>query len=233
MVRSALARPLAGVIAAVALAACGDAPGAPAEEPDGTASPAPGDGDASGDTGDQDGGGGEPEPEEPGIPQPPWPEPGTAVQTAGAVDVLDDGAVTQLCLGGMLESYPPQCAGLTVEEFDWAQHEGEYQNADGVRWGSFELAGSYDAGTQTLTVERSATATPDGAADPPLPQPDRQVSTEELPADWPGLLGSVGSGEHYPAFVEVIYDDGTLAEWLEAEFGEGNVQLHVTLTAAG
>ena len=33
------------------------------------------------------------------------------------------------CLGPIAESYPPQCRGLPVEGWDWADHRGDFDDA--------------------------------------------------------------------------------------------------------
>lgn len=86
---------------------------------------------------------------------------------------------TELCLGGVAESYPPQCGGPELVGFDWAEHEGDFEEASGVRWGEFLVEGTYD-GTR-FTVSRvvpadEAPAPPepgdDDAFDTPCPEPD-------------------------------------------------------------
>ena len=65
--------------------------------------------------------------------------------------VIDQDAGPELCLGPVAESYPPQCQGLPVEGWDWADHRGDVDNAGGVRFGTFAVTAGFD-GT-TLTYE--------------------------------------------------------------------------------
>ncbi len=81
------------------------------------------------------------------------------VQTPHGGTVLDDGSGPELCLGIMLTSYPPQCGGPTLIGWDWSEWEGLYEEASGVRWGDFWVAGAYDRAANTFVVER---------AEPPL-----------------------------------------------------------------
>jgi hypothetical protein len=56
----------------------------------------------------------------------------------------------QLCLGGVLESYPPQCGGPDVVGLDWAEVDGE-ESANGTTWGTFAVTGTWDGASLTLT----------------------------------------------------------------------------------
>ena len=79
----------------------------------------------------------------------PTPIPGGEVRTSGLVTVLDDGQGPQLCLGAVAESYPPQCGGPAVADFEWGDVGAE--EAGGVTWGSYALTGTYDGTTFTVT----------------------------------------------------------------------------------
>ncbi|MGA9343740.1 MAG: hypothetical protein WBV37_01440 [Nocardioidaceae bacterium] len=72
--------------------------------------------------------------------------------------ILDDGTNgPQLCLGGVAESYPPQCGGPDVVGWDWDKVTG-FDHANGVRWGEFVVTGTYDATAGTFTLTRPAVA---------------------------------------------------------------------------
>ncbi|GAB3022754.1 hypothetical protein GCM10011376_28410 [Nocardioides flavus (ex Wang et al. 2016)] len=79
----------------------------------------------------------------------PTPVPEGEVRTQGLVMVLDDGDGPELCLGPVAESYPPQCGGPALVDFDWGDVGSE--QASGVRWGSYALTGTYDGTTFTVT----------------------------------------------------------------------------------
>jgi hypothetical protein len=64
--------------------------------------------------------------------------------------VLDDGGGPELCLGGVADSYPPQCGGIPLAGWDWAAVEGE-ESAAGTTWGDFRVVGTYDGETFTVT----------------------------------------------------------------------------------
>ncbi len=75
------------------------------------------------------------------------------VSTAYPATVLDDGSGPELCLGGVMESYPPQCGGPALTGWEWGDWEGHYEEASGVRWGTFWVAGYYNPGESTFAVE--------------------------------------------------------------------------------
>ncbi|HJS27747.1 MAG TPA: hypothetical protein VJ913_11550 [Actinomycetota bacterium] len=55
----------------------------------------------------------------------------------------------ELCLGGIADSLPPQCGGLRIADWDWADVDGE-GSLRGTTWGEFHVVGTYDG--ETLTV---------------------------------------------------------------------------------
>lgn len=72
--------------------------------------------------------------------------------TAGhAVTVLDDGDGAELCLGVVMESLPPQCGGPPLVGWDWVDHDGDYEEMSGVRWGEFAMTGTFDGRDFTPT----------------------------------------------------------------------------------
>ena len=79
----------------------------------------------------------------------PQPVPDGEVSTSGLVTVIDAGDGPELCLGPVAESYPPQCGGPALADFDWGDVGSE--EASGVRWGSYALTGTFDGSTFTVT----------------------------------------------------------------------------------
>jgi hypothetical protein len=82
----------------------------------------------------------------------------------------------QLCLGGVAESYPPQCGGPDVVGLDWAEVDGE-ESANGTTWGDFRLVGTWDGDTFTLTDPPTA---------PQPVEPDHSTDPFASPCDPPG-----------------------------------------------
>lgn len=83
----------------------------------------------------------------------------------------------QLCLGGMNDSYPPQCGGPDVIGWDWRAVEGE-ESAHGTTWGSYTVLGTWDGKAFTLTEPprppdpTSPSAADEGRFATPCPTPD-------------------------------------------------------------
>ena len=87
--------------------------------------------------------------------------------------VLDTGE-PGFCLGPVAESYPPQCTGLAMTGWDWSEHRGDFDDAGGVRFGSFAVTGTFDG--ETLAYE---SAVPGSLYDPmPWPQPTSSAAEE-------------------------------------------------------
>ena len=55
-----------------------------------------------------------------------------------------------LCLGGVAQSYPPQCGEVPITNWDWDAVEGE-EKASGASWGRYHVVGTYDGETFTVT----------------------------------------------------------------------------------
>jgi hypothetical protein len=141
------------------------------------------------------------------------------------------------CLGPVAESYPPQCTGLAMEGWDWKEHKGDFDNASGVKFGSFAITGTFD-GT-TLTYQSAVS----GAVYDPMPWPEPTSSAAEAHSqaelesiaqhlqDLPGALSTM-PGDNL-VVVDVIHDDGTLQDWADATYGDGLVFVHSALAPAG
>jgi hypothetical protein len=90
----------------------------------------------------------------PGEPAVPAASPASALPADGLVrtstTVLDDGGGPVLCLAGMADSLPPLCDGPAVAAWDWDDHPGA-RAAGGARWGEFDLVGTWDGTTFTVS----------------------------------------------------------------------------------
>jgi hypothetical protein len=157
-------------------------------------------------------------------------------EVLGQGTVLDDGDGIELCLGPIMESYPPQCGGIPVIGWDWATVDGSETEGD-VTWGAYAVTGTYDGVSFTVTQPPIMLALYDPM---PLPDPTGGVagstSDEELlqiqdevsdPSD-PNLLGSYPMDGYL--FVETVWDDGHYQSLYDEQYGEGVVivttQLH-------
>jgi hypothetical protein len=87
-----------------------------------------------------------------------------------------------LCLGGILESLPPQCGDVPIASWDWPAVEGE-KTAGGTTWGSFHVMGRYDGETFTVTdVGPYEDDPPASETDPDFTSPCREPD-----GGWTGL----------------------------------------------
>jgi hypothetical protein len=75
--------------------------------------------------------------------------------TATVLQSRDHGP--ELCLTGIARSLPPACRGLPIPNWRWDQVEGE-QTASGTTWGRYQLVGTYDGAS--FTVSRADLAPP-------------------------------------------------------------------------
>jgi hypothetical protein len=57
----------------------------------------------------------------------------------------------ELCTGPVAESYPPQCGGPVISNWDWTDHKGEYDQVGQVRWGEFVVEGYYEGDEFVVT----------------------------------------------------------------------------------
>jgi len=152
------------------------------------------------------------------------------VATRGAVTVLDDGAGPELCLGPVAESFPPQCGGPPILDWDWkGQLPDTYQQAAGVIWGEYAVTGRWDG--ESLTVTRAVPAaqyqppvddpTPSTEPGDPVDRGTLERIARELGRDLPGAQSSyVADGR---AHVDALYDDGSLQQWADRTYGAGTV----------
>ncbi len=90
--------------------------------------------------------------------------------------MLDAGKGPELCLGGVADSFPPQCGGPPIDGWIWPSTG--TQHAEGVTWGAFYVVGRYDGTRFTFnkTVSKDQAATPlpfghDRDFNTPCPEP--------------------------------------------------------------
>jgi len=86
-------------------------------------------------------------------------------EVVGVGTVMDTGqGDPQLCLGAIAESYPPQCSGIPITNWDWAPVKDTSESSDATRWGSYAVTGTYDGETFTVTQKPVTSALYDPAA---------------------------------------------------------------------
>lgn len=158
------------------------------------------------------------------------PVPAGEVTTRGPVTVLDDGDGPELCLGGVLESYPPQCGGPALVGWDWADHDGDHEQARGTRWGEFVVTGAFDGDTFTVreVVPGSgydAPPSPDDDFETACPEPDGGwvVDPDRVSeTDYEAAMQAAGRLDDYAgSFVDTSRDPRT-PEQVDQDFAAGN-----------
>ncbi len=120
----------------------------------------------------------------------------TTVLGLGTVIQVGD-SPAELCLGGVAESYPPQCSGPELVDWDWASIEG-YESANDVTWGAYAVWGRWD-GTRLLVTDIALLALYD-----PLPIVDPLVDPANRGTTPDVELTSVQDTIHTDAPVEIL-----------------------------
>lgn len=169
---------------------------------------------------------------------PSTPAPPTAIPPAerpvtgqGTVIEVPDGS-PELCLGPVRESYPPQCDGIPLTGWDWAD-AGVQDEADlgtgRTRWGTYAVTGTFDGSVLAVTgsvplalYDPAAPPSPRTVAPPPFSE-DQWVGVEAAVGRLPGLLTVVRDPQRGPVHVGVVHDDGSLQHWATTAFGPGAV----------
>ena len=166
----------------------------------------------------------------------PAPPEGEVIGTGTVMDV--DGEV-ELCLGPVLASYPPQCGGIPLEDWSWEGLEGS-ESSGSVRWGAYAVTGTFDGTVLTLTQNPAMLA----LFDPPIEDPTGGVAGATAEAELDELVQDVSDRfaddpdmflGAYPdngyAWIEVVWDDGTLQQAADEEFGSDAVVIVSRLRA--
>jgi hypothetical protein len=152
----------------------------------------------------------------------------------GSGTVLDDGSGPQLCLGGVAESYPPQCSGITLAGWDWDSVDGE-ESAAGTTWGEFHVVGTYDGVTFSV-VEAGPydleTAAFGGDRDftTPCPEPEGGwVAADPSKAEDAAFTVGVEIAQALPGYVAlwVDYAEDLLPEELDKRTMQGDPVLQI------
>jgi hypothetical protein len=143
------------------------------------------------------------------------------------------GGDPELCLGGVEQSLPPQCGGLPLVGWDWAQVDGE-EEAAGTTWGEYTVTGRYDGTALTVTEQqvvgvrprpddeddRFATACPEPAGGWRLADPNR--------ADDAALQAAVALAQGEPDHAALWVDQSGPPD--EQASASGDLVLNVAFT---
>lgn len=148
---------------------------------------------------------------------------GRVIATGTVIDVAGD---VQFCLGAVAESFPPQCAGVPVDDWTWDRVDGSETSGDAT-WGTYAVQGTFD-GERYAVVEtpimlalydpirpEDPTGGVDGTADEAELARVQDDISERLGADALSLMSDRGY-----VWLEVVWDDGTIQDAADAEYGD-------------
>lgn len=144
----------------------------------------------------------------------------------GVGTVLDDAGDVALCMGAIMESYPPQCSGVALDDWIWDGVDGSETSGDAT-WGAYAVYATYDGERLTRTDPPIMLALYDTVA-PEDPTGGVEGSTAEdeltpVQDDISARLGTdaltVGTDRGY-VWLHVVWDDGTLQDAVDAEYGD-------------
>ncbi|WP_026544690.1 hypothetical protein [Arthrobacter sp. 35/47] len=168
--------------------------------------------------------------------------PSRSEELIGQGTVISDGdGMARLCLGAVMESYPPQCSGPEIIGWDWTAVD-QSETAAGVTWGTYAVQGTWDGTAFTLTQPPvplalyDPPATIDPRTDPANPGAGSEAQLEALQQELAGaepggvLMSWVENGH---LFITVEYDDGTLQSTYDARYGPDIVAVQSALRPVG
>ncbi|WP_157156354.1 MULTISPECIES: hypothetical protein [unclassified Diaminobutyricimonas] len=178
-----------------------------------------------------------------GVGSGPAPEPGPAtgevIAQATVLQVEPDAAM--LCLGAVAESYPPQCSGPEITNWDWAAVEMS-ETSQAVTWGSYAVQGTWDGEAFTVTEPPIPLALYDPMAQvDPRQDPqnagatseDRLIEIQEKlwNSDALELLTSAPANGYL--WVHVPYDDGSIQDYVDGQYGADVVIVQSAMRPVG
>lgn len=144
----------------------------------------------------------------------------------GVGTVLDVSGDVQLCLGAVMESYPPQCSGIPLDDWTWDGVDGSETSGE-TTWGAYAVYATYDGERLANTDPPIMLALYDPVApEDPTGGVEGTTSEAELTRvqdDISARLGSdaltVSTDRGY-VWLQVVWDDGTIQDAADAEFGD-------------
>ena len=159
----------------------------------------------------------------------PTPVPDGEVRTTGLVTVLDDGDGPEMCLGPVAESYPPQCSGPALADFDFGDVGAE--QASGVTWGSYALTGTFDGTTFTVSDAVPA-ALYDTMAEPQAdgldPACDDATTTDEAMTTPEDMDATLTAASALPTYASSWLSDGTISVAVTGDAEAAEAELRTT-----
>ncbi len=153
--------------------------------------------------------------------------------------VIDAAGDVEICLGIVMESYPPQCVGVPVDGWTWDQVEGSESSGE-VRWGSYAAQGTYDGERFMLTDPPILLALYDPM---PIEDPTRGVDGHTDDRDlsliqdevfaWLGTDALTAWPERGYVWMQVVWDDGTLQDAVDTAYRKGVVIVTSAIRTVG
>lgn len=153
----------------------------------------------------------------PGLPD------GRVIATGTVLDVAGD---VQLCLGAVAESYPPQCSGLPLDDWTWDGVDGGETSGE-VTWGTYAVYGTYDGDRYTNTdppimlalYDPIAPADPTGGVDGETDDAELTGVQDDVTSRLGADALTVRTDRGY-VWLQVVWDDGTIQDAADAQYGD-------------
>ena len=147
----------------------------------------------------------------------------------GVGTVLDVAGDVQLCLGAVVESSPPQCSGLPLDDWTWDGVDGA-ENSGDTTWGAYAVYATYDGERLTNTdppimlalYDTVAPEDPTGGVDGTTADAELTRVQDDLSARLGADALTVGIDRGY-VWLQVVWDDGTMQDAANADYGDGVV----------
>ena len=144
----------------------------------------------------------------------------------GVGTVLDVAGDVQLCLGAIMESYPPQCNGLPLDDWTWDGVDGSETSGE-TTWGAYAVYATYDGERLTNTdppimlalFDPVAPEDPTGGVEGKTSEADLTRIQDDISARLGPHALTVGADRGY-VWLQVVWDDGTIQDAADAEFGD-------------
>jgi hypothetical protein len=166
------------------------------------------------------------------------PAPASTGPVTAVTTVLQEGDDPPvLCMGGVAESFPPQCDGPEIIGWDWGAVEAESEQD--TTWGMYAVEGTWDGESFHLTDAADGSTEPGALPDDPRLDPDNagtvgtdmsETETQELQNkvfdELDGLSGWVENGY---VWVTVVYDDGSIQRYADDKYGADTVVVQSAL----
>jgi hypothetical protein len=141
--------------------------------------------------------------------------------------VLDQSGDVRLCPGPVAESAPPQCSGPPLDGWSWTDVDGGETSGD-VTWGAYAVYATWDGDRLSRTADIPIIlalydpARPDDptrGVDGTVSPGERQRVQDDIAARLGDRALSVWQERGY-VWVQVLWDDGTIQEAADAEYGQ-------------